>query len=442
MGKKRVKSKKKATVKAANRAPLGKYVLAIVGVVGIAFVYLLLTDISSSVQEAKRFKEKGYGHLKKKKFRAAHRSYDKALEIAKKNDFMNRMPLFMADLLFHKAEAYGFDALTYPEKKGYHDKTLKSVDLFWQAHRINNDFKALKNIAELHAAAGNHEEQAKVGQQVFDVLLAHPQKVKVFGPADKTKFDDEEYTGLVQGALCPMLSQFMINQRNVLGNADLAAFYFWKMKQLFPQYITWKDTYQLPITYMADGVLNDKPWWNLTGGWRGEIEKHYEDILAELKRYLKKNGQFKLYSDHELVDKRDGEEQVKWDDWTEVPLWDDEFTENCHAFPKTCSLVHKIPQITGTDPQGQTVIGQVTIFRLRPGSHLRPHTGTNNVRLTNHLGLIIHSHWLPLAPIHSHWLSLAPIHSHWLSSALIHSHWLALPLIHSHWLSLPGSLIT
>ena len=34
-------------------------------------------------------------------------------------------------------------------------------------------------------------------------------------------------------------------------------------------------------------------------------------------------------------------------------------------------------------------MGQVTFFKLKAGSRLVPHVGTNNFRLTAHLGLIV-----------------------------------------------------
>ena len=47
-----------------------------------------------------------------------------------------------------------------------------------------------------------------------------------------------------------------------------------------------------------------------------------------------------------------------------------------------------MPEVTGK-VAGTYVPGQVTIFRLAPGAHLRAHTGPTNLRLTAHLGLIV-----------------------------------------------------
>ena len=101
MGKKRVKSKKKDTAQADKRnVPIAKYFLGIVVVVGIAFFWLLLTDISQSVREAESLKHEGYMHLKKKKLRAAHRSFDKALAIAEKNNLKDRKNLRKTQLFY------------------------------------------------------------------------------------------------------------------------------------------------------------------------------------------------------------------------------------------------------------------------------------------------------------------------------------------------------
>lgn len=60
-------------------------------------------------------------------------------------------------------------------------------------------------------------------------------------------------------------------------------------------------------------------------------------------------------------------------------------------FPQTCELVSELVQVTGW-PKGAkqyTLDGQVTLMKLSPESHLRPHTGPHNERLTAHLALII-----------------------------------------------------
>jgi aspartyl/asparaginyl beta-hydroxylase (cupin superfamily) len=47
-------------------------------------------------------------------------------------------------------------------------------------------------------------------------------------------------------------------------------------------------------------------------------------------------------------------------------------------------------EITGFNKALKThIFGEVTIFRLAPGAHLRAHVGAHNMRLTAHLGLIV-----------------------------------------------------
>ena len=123
--------------------------------------------------------------------------------------------------------------------------------------------------------------------------------------------------------------------------------------------------------------------------------------IAELRSYLADNegeggAGFQLGEDHTLIGVRDSESQIQKEDWSEVILWDSDgitagFSKNCNRFPITCSVMHRIPMITGTNvlQGGIPVMGQVTFFKLKAGSHLVPHVGTNNFRLTAHLGLIV-----------------------------------------------------
>ena len=186
--------------------------------------------------------------LKKKKFRAAHRSFDQALAIAKKNNFMDRKPSVLAAILTGKADTYGTAAVA---KGLYHENVPKAVDFFWQAHRITKKVSTLGAIAQLHAAAGNYKEQANVSQQILDLLIAHPQKAMQFGPKPipGRPQDAKQVRNEVASLLRLLLSDLMISLRG-MGKADLAASYFWKMKDVFPRYITWKNTYQTPSDYV------------------------------------------------------------------------------------------------------------------------------------------------------------------------------------------------
>ena len=147
----------------------------------------------------------------------------------------------------------------------------------------------------------------------------------------------------------------------------------------------------------ADDNLNDKPWWDAHEfpEFR-QLEAKHERIREELHRYLAEEGEFQLGEDHTLIGTRESESQIQKDDWSEVLLWNSdgitsEFSPICKRFPITCSAIYQIPMVTGTAVHqgGNPVLGQVTFFKLKAGSHLVPHVGTCNLRLTAHLGLII-----------------------------------------------------
>ena len=75
--------------------------------------------------------------------------------------------------------------------------------------------------------------------------------------------------------------------------------------------------------------------------------------------------------------------------WGEMVLFEIGcFTQNCEKLPSACQGFSEISQVVG-ERGGRPIAGQITVFRLRPGTKLRSHAGTSNQRLTGHLGLIV-----------------------------------------------------
>ena len=94
-----------------------------------------------AVQNAERFTQKGYVHLQYNNIRAAHRSFDKALAIAKKNNFMHRKPLVLADIVVGKATTYAnIRAAEAEDQRSAKDTThcLYTMYLRWK----NNFFQS------------------------------------------------------------------------------------------------------------------------------------------------------------------------------------------------------------------------------------------------------------------------------------------------------------
>ena len=180
---------------------------------------------------------------------------------------------------------------------------------------------------------------------------------------------------------------------------------FRRIRKRWPE-LVWRRALQLPANFF-DESLRGLPFWDNTEelGAVAKLEANYAEIRAELDAALARpaqggaGGAFGgLEADFHLLDSpADTSAQIGW---AETMLYrNGEFeAAGCALFPRTCAIVSGIPELTGRlQPRGrggggqqaQPVQGQVTIFRLMPGTHLRAHFGPVNVRLTVHLGLIV-----------------------------------------------------
>lgn len=81
----------------------------------------------------------------------------------------------------------------------------------------------------------------------------------------------------------------------------------------------------------------------------------------------------------------DGSVVAPGGDWREVVLFGS--GENSRLAPLTCQLLEKTcPDAVSLARQGG---GEIVFSILAPGTHIRPHCGSTNLRLTAHLGLVI-----------------------------------------------------
>ena len=87
-------------------------------------------------------------------------------------------------------------------------------------------------------------------------------------------------------------------------------------------------------------------------------------------------------------------------EWSEIRLYDqahDAWNQaNCARLPTTCAALRSIPSLSAavvpTSSTGggvERVPGVVSVFRLRPGASLVPHTGPTPERTTLHLPLYV-----------------------------------------------------
>ena len=238
-----------------------------------------LPDASVYVREVERLDAEGRDHLLREEFEQAHEFLDQALAIAEKHDFLHRRKATLESILANKASAVGNEAI----KTGRAEQIPIAVEYYWQAYNISSpkSLRTLANIATLYAAAGSLADQTKVSRQLLNELISDPRKVKQLeGPQSRRPEDLEKARLVATDVMRRTLSEFMISARR-LGDANLAADYFYKMKELYPEQIPWKDTYQTTTNYIADDNLNDHPWWDASAfPWTRGLEAKHKDILG------------------------------------------------------------------------------------------------------------------------------------------------------------------
>ena len=131
--------------------------------------------------------------------------------------------------------------------------------------------------------------------------------------------------------------------------------------------------------------LRSQPWWTSREfPWCGLLERHYAEIRSEVLHLLRAPQNFtpvggRAVHDHTLV--AAGE-------WKEFPLFGNgqRYEQNCARCPVTTAVMEKIPEAI----ELAMASGGETLFStLKPGTHLRPHCGSTNTRLTCHLGILV-----------------------------------------------------
>ena len=179
---------------------------------------------------------------------------------------------------------------------------------------------------------------------------------------------------------------------------DTVAALFARAKAALPTAITWETHEQLP-TMFTPGLPSVGIWPRAQHpSWLKQLESISADITANLTRMLEVAGGELRWSsgiDGFLLDQDHAPDNA----WSEWPLFDGGrwFRSNCAPFADACKLLAALPGATGTlsgvdgvvgHTDGGFIRGTIKLFRMRPGTRLKPHHGITNARLTAHLGLI------------------------------------------------------
>lgn len=156
----------------------------------------------------------------------------------------------------------------------------------------------------------------------------------------------------------------------------------------------WPQTHHIPFEYgnpqqqpsfFYVPELRDEPDFDLSNSkWVKDLEAAYPDILAEIMNELdlEKDGEPYLH-DNSVT-------PANWSlkgsrDWTSLHLFQEaNATPFAERFPKTVAALRKTP-ISSVD--GQPIEAFFSI--LRPHTHIPPHYGVANNRLTIHMPIII-----------------------------------------------------
>eukprot|EP00241_Pyramimonas_parkeae_P002306 CAMPEP_0114258924 /NCGR_PEP_ID=MMETSP0058-20121206/19605_1 /TAXON_ID=36894 /ORGANISM="Pyramimonas parkeae, CCMP726" /LENGTH=454 /DNA_ID=CAMNT_0001373909 /DNA_START=294 /DNA_END=1658 /DNA_ORIENTATION=+ len=154
----------------------------------------------------------------------------------------------------------------------------------------------------------------------------------------------------------------------------------------------WTNPLQRPPAFVTD--LTAEPWWDKNKfPWVQKLEAAYPLILAELKIMMGSSEDSELTlvpSSWGNVGSRSVHDAslLKAGQWKEFPLFGGlgPIVENCRKCPKTTDILLSVPEILN---MSQTGMGETLFSVISPGTHLRPHCGSTNARLTCHLGIIV-----------------------------------------------------
>lgn len=252
---------------------------------------------------------------------------------------------------------------------------------------------ARKNAVVALTALGRHEEALENAEIAVKFQPDSAERYFELGvilmTMEKYRESSEAYTNAL--SINPVFKEAYINNDNVLlrlnaiedcrKNADKA------IASRMDNF--WVNRMQRPPHFTPH--LRSKPWWEpSTFSWVAKLENEYEDIRSEVCALLGFGedddtcwGQVGKRSVHDgsLVSKGT---------WREFPLLSctpipEEVVRRC---PKTLKVLESIPEIA---VMASTGVGESLFSLLHPGTHLRPHCGSTNARLTAHLGIKVPS---------------------------------------------------
>eukprot|EP00931_Biecheleriopsis_adriatica_P093533 TRINITY_DN67270_c0_g1_i1.p1 TRINITY_DN67270_c0_g1~~TRINITY_DN67270_c0_g1_i1.p1 ORF type:complete len:385 (+),score=68.06 TRINITY_DN67270_c0_g1_i1:64-1155(+) len=152
----------------------------------------------------------------------------------------------------------------------------------------------------------------------------------------------------------------------------------------------WVNCWQRPLHFYSGTEVTSAPWHDPQKfALVRLLEEHFDVIRRELEALSEGSKWGKVGSSHRGNENASHDaDLVATGEWREVVLLGDSSScnDNCAKCPETAKLLKSCPEASQC---AELRLGESLFSRLLPGTHLRPHCGPSNMRLTCHLGLDI-----------------------------------------------------
>jgi len=153
----------------------------------------------------------------------------------------------------------------------------------------------------------------------------------------------------------------------------------------------WVSCWQRPDHFLSDPPVASRPWHDPGDfGVVSLLERHFAVIKAELEAVDAAGVTWGSVGSSHRGNENSAHDAhlVAQGEWKEVVLLGD--TEKCASAarrcPETARLLGSCPEVAEC---AALQLGESLFSKLTPGTHLRPHCGPSNMRLTAHLALVV-----------------------------------------------------
>lgn len=243
--------------------------------------------------------------------------------------------------------------------------------------RFESRSEAFFYAGVLEKAAKAHEDLHAYAQEAF-----FTEKCLDFGTCDGSPPHEH--------ASCSahFFNRIIILHRHHLNNPSNATYWYRVARETQIKGVhvhRWPSEWQLGIEHWSG--LRSQPYWEGDDELPlvGFLKDHYATIKKEFMNMLDSIPADQPWPQDNYYLTEEG-------DWSKVDIFGGgEWQAVCGNLPKTCELLQSRPEVAsyprGLEEQPQP--NGVSIFRLRPGTRLKPHAGPANYRLLCHLGLVV-----------------------------------------------------